>query len=276
MGKVVAASLGLSFLASSAQRASAVPLANSPASARFSKTGMVVSEQRTASEIGAQVLASGGNAVDAAVAVGCALAVIDPCCGNLGGGGFMLIHLANGKETFLDFRETAPSRATRDMFLDAAGNDEMDDFTAKPGVPNQYKLVQGSADAIAPGKRPLSSMSPTIVSRSGKPFLVVGSPGGPRIITSTLGVIQNVVDYGMSLQQAVDAPRFHSQWKPDIIEVEPDALSRKARATLGSEGYTLKEHKRWGVVEAILINPADGRFEGVSDRRRPSGAAVAP
>ena len=91
----------------------------------------------------------------------------------------------------------------------------MDDFTAKPGVPNMYGLVQGEANAIAPGKRPLSSMSPTIVTKDGKPVMVVGTPGGSRIITAVLQTILNVIDYGMNVQEAVDAPRFHQQWLPE-------------------------------------------------------------
>ncbi|MBW4290925.1 gamma-glutamyltransferase, partial [Escherichia coli] len=94
-------------------------------------------------------------------------------------------------------------------------NNEMDDFTSKPGVPNLYGLVQGEANAIAPKKTPLSSMSPTIISKDGKPFMVIGSPGGSRIITITLEAILNVIDHGMNIQEAIDAPRGHHQWLPD-------------------------------------------------------------
>ena len=104
-------------------------------------------------------------------------------------------------------------------------NNEMDDFTPKPGVPNLYGLVQGEANAIEPRKTPLSSMSPTIVSKDGKPFMVIGSPGGSRIITITLEAIMNVVDHGMDMQEAIDAPRIHHQWLPDRVLVEPYALS---------------------------------------------------
>ena len=104
-------------------------------------------------------------------------------------------------------------------------NNEMDDFTAKPGAPNLYGLVQGEANAIAPKKTPLSSMSPTIVSKDGKPFMVIGSPGGARIITITLEAIINVIDHGMSIQEAIDAPRIHHQWLPDKVYMEPYALS---------------------------------------------------
>ncbi|HUD31388.1 MAG TPA: gamma-glutamyltransferase, partial [Variovorax sp.] len=111
-------------------------------------------------------------------------------------------------------------------------NNEMDDFTAKIGVPNLYGLVQGEANAIAPGKRPLSSMSPTIVSKDGAPVFVVGTPGGSRIITAVLHTILNVVDYGMNVQEAVDAPRFHQQWLPDVTNVETFALGPDTRALL--------------------------------------------
>src|SRR6185295_16332590 len=104
-------------------------------------------------------------------------------------------------------------------------NDEMDDFTAKPGVPNMYGLVQGEANKIEPGKRPLSSMTPTIVQRDGKPWMIVGTPGGSRIITAVLHTVLNVVDYGMDIQEAVAAPRIHQQWMPEATFVEPYALS---------------------------------------------------
>jgi gamma-glutamyltranspeptidase/glutathione hydrolase len=103
-------------------------------------------------------------------------------------------------------------------------NNEMDDFTTAPGKPNLFGLVQGPRNAIAPGKRPLSSMSPTIITRDGKPVMVLGSPGGARIITITLETILNLVDYGMELQEAVDAPRFHHQWLPDTLQAEPGSF----------------------------------------------------
>jgi gamma-glutamyltranspeptidase/glutathione hydrolase len=549
--------------------------------------GMVVTAQSLASAVGVEILKKGGNAVDAAVAVGYALAVVHPCCGNLGGGGFMLIHLASGKDVVLDFRETAPLAATRDMYLDAAGNvipdastrgykavgvpgtvlgletaltrygtmsraevmapaialaeqgyvltppdiailatgtkafaqeanvatiflkngqplgagdrlvqtdlagslkliahdgpnafyrgpiaeaivnaskaeggllsledfrryqvmerdpvrcsyhgydivstpppssggtticeilnivsdlplakegyhsaasthnlveamrrayldrnnrlgdpafvtnplaellstayaeklragietdratpssslkssldqegnqtthysvidaagnavgvtftinsyfgakviagntgfflnDEMDDFTAKPGAANMFGLVQGSANAIAPGKRPLSSMSPTLVSRDGHVFMLLGSPGGSRIITAILEVIINVIDYGMDLQSAVDAPRFHHQWLPDVIYAEPFTFSADTAAKLDTMGHKRTDQPPWGAVEAILVGPpkpaaaatADiddsthraalvpGHLYGANDSRRPGGAAM--
>jgi gamma-glutamyltranspeptidase / glutathione hydrolase len=154
-------------------------------------------------------------------------------------------------------------------------NDTMDDFSAKPGASNLYRLVEGRANAIAPGKRPLSSMSPTIVTRDGKLFLVAGSPGGSRIITITLGVLQNVIDYRMSVQQAVDAPRVHHQWLPDVVSLEPGALPADVRVALESEGYTLAEEPRtWGAAEAILVDPSTGALRGANDRRRPAGGAA--
>jgi gamma-glutamyltranspeptidase/glutathione hydrolase len=153
-------------------------------------------------------------------------------------------------------------------------NDEMDDFSAKPGAPNLFGLVQGEADAITPGKRPLSSMAPTIVTKDGRLFMVTGSPGGSRIITITLETLSNVIDYGMTLQAAVDAPRFHHQWLPDRIEAEPGALSPEAAARLKAMGYAIAEPGRWGAAESILVDPATGMMTGANDSRRPAGAAL--
>ena len=162
-------------------------------------------------------------------------------------------------------------------------NDEMDDFTLKADAPNQYGLVQGSANAIAPGKRPLSSMAPTIVMKGSAVMMVVGSPGGPRIITATLETILNVLDYGMDAQQAVDAPRLHHQWLPDVLLTERFALSPDTQAMLEQMGYRMQEEKPWGAVEVITSgalpgpHPADARmFYGADDPRRPAGAAMAP
>jgi gamma-glutamyltranspeptidase/glutathione hydrolase len=527
-----------------------------------SEHGMVVSAQHYASEVGAGILAQGGNAIDAAVAVGYALAVVDPCCGNIGGGGFMIIHLRDGRETFINFRETAPAAATAAMYLDPAGqpidelsrsgylaagvpgtvmgleraaqeygrlarpallapaiglarygyllgqgdtdilagkrfakdpvaakiflrgdgsrlalgdrleqpqlaatleeiaergpdvfyrgpiatmvakasgenggiltardfadytvteappltcsyrgyrivsapppssggtticeilnilegydlralgfhsarsvrllveamrhayrdrntylgdpafvqnplerllskgyaeeirtaidadkpppaaalqppqekaetthysvvdgegnavaltytlngnfgagviapgtgfflNNEMDDFTVKPGMPNLYRLVQGEANAISPGKRPLSSMSPTLVEKDGRVFLVVGSPGGSRIITAVLETILNIVDYGMAPQEAVEAPRLNHQGLPDEVAYEHGGLTQETVAALTGMGYKLVEQRPWGAVE--LIETGNGRLYGASDPRRPAGAAV--
>jgi gamma-glutamyltranspeptidase/glutathione hydrolase len=145
-------------------------------------------------------------------------------------------------------------------------NDEMDDFTSKPDSPNLFGLIQGEANAIAPGKRPLSAMTPTIVLREGKPFLVLGAPGGPRITTAVLQVLLNVIDFGMNIQDAVDAPRFHHQWKPDRLYLE-NGISPDTVALLKARGHAI-EYSRGVVlarVEAILIDA--GWLEGAADPR---------
>ncbi len=145
---------------------------------------------------------------------------------------------------------------------------------ANPGVPNGFGLVQGVANAIAGGKRPLSSMSPTILLKDGKPYMVTGSPGGSTIITTVTQSIINVVDFGMNMQAAVDAPRFHHQWLPDQIMVEPGYLTPATRATLESMGHAFREVPSWGADEAILIDPKTGALQGATDRRRPAGLAA--
>ena len=161
-------------------------------------------------------------------------------------------------------------------------NNEMDDFTSKIGVPNLYGLVQGEANAIAPGKRPLSSMSPTIVSKDGKPVFVVGTPGGSRIITAVLHTILNVVDYGMNVQEAVDAPRFHQQWLPDVTNVETYALSPDTRKLLIDMGHNLGVPQPANHLAAIIVGApslggkpvGNNRFYGANDPRRNSGLAL--
>ena len=153
-------------------------------------------------------------------------------------------------------------------------NDEMDDFTAKPGVANMYGLVQGAANAIAPGKRPLSSMAPSIVTENGRLRMVTGSPGGGRIITVVLETMLNALTYGMSAQHAVDAPRTHMQWLPDEIQYEPHALTGDTAAALRTMGYVLHEIPAWGSAQAVVIDPRSGLLEGGSDRRAPAGSAA--
>ncbi len=153
-------------------------------------------------------------------------------------------------------------------------NDEMDDFTAKPGAPNMYGLVQGVRNEIAPGKRPLSSMAPTIVTRNGALRMVTGSPGGSRIITTVLETILNALIYGMSAQATVDAPRTHMQWLPDAIEYEPGAFSNATARRLRSMGYTLQRTPQWGSAQAIVVDPKTRRLHGGSDRRTPAGSAA--
>jgi len=173
-------------------------------------------------------------------------------------------------------------------------NDEMDDFTSKPGTPNMFGLVQGAANAIAPGKRPLSSMAPTIVLRGSAVALVLGSPGGARIITTVLEAMLNATTFGLAPQEAVDAPRFHEQWLPDLLFAEPHAFSADTEATLHGMGYAIATQSPWGAVEMIAVGDAfaakgppssgndaaaggmlrPGRLYGASDPRRPAGAAV--
>lgn len=153
-------------------------------------------------------------------------------------------------------------------------NDEMDDFTAKVGVANMFGLVQGERNDIAPGKRPLSSMTPTIVTKDGKLVMVTGSPGGSRIITITLETILNALVYGMDAQAAVDAPRTHMQWLPDELEYEPGAFDPPTRAALAAMGYRFREISQWGSAQTVVVDPATGIRYGGSDRRRPSGAAI--
>ena len=161
-------------------------------------------------------------------------------------------------------------------------NDVMDDFTAKVGVPNMYGLVQGEANAIQPGKRPLSSMSPTIVTKDSKTVMVVGTPGGSRIITTVLHAIINVIDYGMTVQEAVDAPRFHHQWQPDITFLEPYAVGPDTRKILESMGQKLVVSPPINHLAAILVGaPALGgkpignnRFYGAIDPRYSTGLAL--
>ena len=153
-------------------------------------------------------------------------------------------------------------------------NNTMDDFTSKPGVPNSFGLVQGHVNAIQPGKIPLSSMVPSIVLKHGKVFMVTGSPGGSTIISTTLESMVNVIDFGMNMQQAVDAPRVHMQWYPDMIFVEPGYLTPTTQAALEKMGYRFKVVNAWGADEAILVNPKTHLLEGANDRRRPAGLAA--
>lgn len=145
-------------------------------------------------------------------------------------------------------------------------NNEMDDFSVKPGTPNMYGLVGGKANAIEPEKRMLSSMSPTILEKNGKLYMVVGTPGGSTIITSVFQTILNVTEFGMNMQEAVAAPRFHHQWLPDRIDYEPTAISAGVRKTLEEKGYILKERNPYGRVEGILVNK-NGTYQAGADTR---------
>ncbi|MDX8379530.1 MAG: gamma-glutamyltransferase [Gallionella sp.] len=161
-------------------------------------------------------------------------------------------------------------------------NNEMDDFTIKIGEPNSYGLVQGRANVIAPGKRPLSSMSPTIVTRDGKPLMILGTPGGSRIITTVLLTILNVIDYGMDMQTAVDTPRFHQQWLPDTTSLEPNAISTKTRRILTDWGQKFSSMQPANHVAAILVGApklggkpvGKNRYYGANDTRHNTGLAL--
>lgn len=144
-------------------------------------------------------------------------------------------------------------------------NDEMDDFSAKPGVPNLYGAIGGEANSIAPGKRMLSSMTPTLVLQNGQPFLVVGTPGGTTIPTSVFQTIINIIDFGLNTEDALYGPKFHHQWLPDEISIEK-TFPASVKAALEKMGYTIKERGGIGRVEAIKVLP-DGSFEAVADNR---------
>jgi gamma-glutamyltranspeptidase / glutathione hydrolase len=159
-------------------------------------------------------------------------------------------------------------------------NDEMDDFSAKPGVPNLYGLIQGPANAIGPGKRPLSAMTPTIVLKDGKLYLVLGSPGGARIITTVANILMGAVDYGMNIQEAVDASRFHNQWLPDDVNVERwfsldtiKLLEKMGHKVESGETVAGDWEPYWSDGECIAIDPKTGERLGASDIRN-NGKAV--
>lgn len=154
-------------------------------------------------------------------------------------------------------------------------NDEMDDFAAKPGTPNMYGLIQGERNAVAPQKRPLSAMTPTIVLRKdGSLWFTVGSPGGPTIINTVLCIITNVIDYDMNIQQAIDAPRIHHQWLPDELVGEPFGLSGDTQRALTARGHTLAKLRYLGDAEGIMIEEKTGMRLGATDPRRSDGQAV--
>ena len=150
-------------------------------------------------------------------------------------------------------------------------NNEMDDFSAKPGVPNAYGLIGGEANAIQPGKRPLSSMSPTLVLKNGKPWLVTGSPGGARIITTTLQAIVDAIDFGMNPAEAASTPRIHHQWLPDELRVEK-GLSPDTLDILQKQGYKVSVKPTMGRTQTI--QPLDDGLYGYSDPRNPDGATI--
>ena len=155
-------------------------------------------------------------------------------------------------------------------------NDEMDDFTSKVGEPNMFGLMQGSANAIAPRKRPLSSMTPIIVLEDHKVRFVIGSPGGPRIITTVANILLSATDGGLNIQRAVDAPRFHQQYLPDVVYVEPGFPADTLQALRGM-GYTIQgdgEDHHWSDGECIAVDPKTGMIEGGQDKRHTFGKAA--
>lgn len=162
------------------------------------------------------------------------------------------------------------------VVVDGAGfllNDEMDDFASKPGEPNMFGLIGNEANAIEPGKRMLSSMTPTIILKNNEPFMVVGSPGGGKIITSVFETIVNVIDFNMALDSAIDRPRFHHQWYPEYLQCEQGAIDDEVMAKLIEKGHQVKQVGDYGRVEAIIIDWKNRKYFGHSDRRG-YGAAI--
>ena len=153
-------------------------------------------------------------------------------------------------------------------------NNEMDDFTSKPGVPNQFGLVQGQANLIEPGKRPLSSMSPTVVTKEGRVFLVTGSPGGSTIPTTVLQVLTNRIDYQMDVASAVNSPRIHYQGLPNLVITEPYALKSQVFLQLWSRGYRVVPFFNWGAAQSIGKDEKNGVWQGANDSRKSAGEAV--
>jgi gamma-glutamyltranspeptidase/glutathione hydrolase len=185
----------------------------------------------------------------------------------------------NAVATTTTLNDTFGSRVTAEG-LGFLLNDEMDDFASKPDVPNMYGLIQGPANAVGPGKRPLSAMTPTIVLKDGKLFLVLGSPGGPRIITTVANILMGVLDYGMNIQEAVDAQRFHQQWLPDTSDLEEGFSPEIVKALegmghhieFGEEDYGVRDPS-WSDGECIMVDPKRGTRLGASDKRN-GGRAI--
>ena len=152
-------------------------------------------------------------------------------------------------------------------------NNEMDDFSAKPGVPNAYGLVGGDANAVQAGKRPLSSMTPTIVNKDGQVWLVTGSPGGARIITTVLQVVMNMIDHDMNVAEASAAPRIHHQWLPDQLRIE-EGISVDTQRALQAKGHVLSLEEVMGSTQSVMRDPETGFLLGASDPRRAGAATV--
>ena len=177
--------------------------------------------------------------------------------------------VVDGKGNAVSATTTLNNTFGSSIVVDSAGfllNNQMDDFSVKPGFPNMYGLVGGEANSVQPGKRMLSSMTPTMIEKEGKLFLVIGSPGGSTIPTTVFQVIVNVLDFGMNISQAVDAGRFHHQWLPDWISYEKNAIDSLTSEKLRDMGHILKERVSIGSVNAIMILP-DGKKAGGADNR---------
>ena len=162
------------------------------------------------------------------------------------------------------------------LWIDGAGffmNNEMDDFSSKPGVPNQFGLLGNEINSIQPEKRMLSSMTPTILERDGKLFMVLGSPGGSTIMTTVLQTILNVTEFNMSMQQAVDAKRFHHQWMPDQIQHETNTFTPEVIKTLADRNYTFRDRGWIGMCDAIMVHE-NGVLEGAPDHTRGDNTAM--
>ncbi|HEV8129831.1 MAG TPA: gamma-glutamyltransferase [Acidobacteriota bacterium] len=153
-------------------------------------------------------------------------------------------------------------------------NNEMDDFSSKPGVPNTYQLIQGEANAIGPHKRPLSAMTPTIVKKGNEVYMVTGSPGGPMIINTVFQILLNVIDHGMNIQESVNAPRLHHQWLPDVLTLEQKRFPTNVEHALQEKGHELKFRDKIGDAHSILIDPSTHLRYGAADPRRSDGLAV--
>jgi gamma-glutamyltranspeptidase/glutathione hydrolase len=151
-------------------------------------------------------------------------------------------------------------------------NNQMDDFSIQPGVANAFGLLGAEANAVAPGKRPLSSMSPTIVLKDGKPILAVGAAGGPTIISQTLLAIVNTIDFGMPLDEALAQPRFHHQWQPDELRVEK-TVPEKVREELAKRGHKVKVVETLGAAQAVALDGNAGKLAGAPDPRGEGQAA---
>jgi gamma-glutamyltranspeptidase/glutathione hydrolase len=180
--------------------------------------------------------------------------------------------VGNAVSVTTTLNETLGSKVTAEG-LGFLLNDEMDDFAAKQGVPNAYGLIQGPANSIEGGKRPLSAMTPTIVAKDGKLAYVLGSPGGPRIITTVANILMGVIDYGLDIQQAVAAPRFHHQWLPDSITMEKVGFSPDTEKSLSNFGHKLDLRNYWSDGECIAIDPKTGERLGAPDPRNNGAAA---